>query len=242
MNNDISKKDKILSIAILSYFLGTIIAIVAVAGMKLPTQYLIMLFAQVFLVVGIICLYCSPKKDNNVIEMKGKKLLQFPIGWLLIFVGVIGIAAPVVTLLGVEEGPVIMYSASLGFIAMGVLEIGGYITNKKRALKICTYSITANVIGHEEHITEHRDEDGRYHSHTYRCETFEYEYLGKKFVYQSNGESHLRIGDTKIIYIDPNNPEVAFDISKNKELGIAFFSLGSIVGGAFMLICALSNL
>ena len=74
------------------------------------------------------------------------------------------------------------------------------------------------------------------------CETFEYEYLGKKFVYQSNSESHLSIGDTKIIYIDPNNPEVAFDISKNKELGIAFLSLGSIVGGAFMLICALSNL
>lgn len=242
MNNDISKKDKILSIAIVSYFLGTIIAIIVVAGMELPAQYIIMLFAQVFLVVGITCLYCSPKKDNNVIEMKGKKLLQFPIGWLLLFVGVIGIAAPVVTLLGVEVGPVIMYSASLGFIAMGVLEIGGYITNKKRALKICTYSITANVIGHKEHTTYHRNEEGFSYTHTYKYETFEYEYLGKKFVYQSNVESHLKIGATKIIYIDPNNPEVAFDISKYTEAVIAFVSLGSIVGGVFMLICAINNL
>lgn len=242
MNNDISKNDKILSIAIVSYFLGTIIAIVVVAGMELPAQYLIMIFAQLFLAVGILILYCMPRKSDEVIDIKEKLRVKFPIGWVLICVGLLGIIAPLATLLGADGGAVIMYSASGGFISIGVLVLRTYILDKKRMLKICNSKIQAKVIGHKEHTTYHRNEEGFSYTHTHKYETFEYEYLGKKFVYQSGVESHLKIGATKIIYIDPNNPEVAFDISKYTEAVIAFVSLGSILGGLLPLIVAIKGL
>jgi len=238
MNNDISKKDKILSIAIVAYFLGTIIAIVIVAGMELPSQYLIMIFAQLFLAIGIIILYCMPRKSDEVIDIKEKLRVKFPIGWVLICVGLLGIIAPLATLLGADGGAVIMYSASGGFISIGVLVLRTYILDKKRMLRICNTKILARVIGHKEH-TVYSTDDGR---RTYRYETYEYEYLGGKFVYQSKVESHLKVGATKNIYIDPNNPDVAFDISIYSEAVTWFVCLGSILGGLFPLIIAIKGL
>ena len=132
----------------------------------------------------------------------------------------------------------ILFLAGGAFILIGVIVMWKHLLNQKRMRKICNTKILARVIGHKEH-TVYSTDDGR---RTYRYETYEYEYLGKKFVYQSKVESHLKVGATKTIYFDPNNPEVAFDISIYSEAVMWFVCLGSILGGLFPLIIAIKGL
>ena len=211
----------IISILVLIYFFGSMIGIILTA--KINPAITLILFGQLFFVFGSIAFIASKNKMKDIF------LLLFPLigGGVMLAGGVMLSDDKELIDKLTEFAPLLLLILFL-FIGVGITI--STITKEIKAKNRCTAEVEAVVVDVKSRLSSGKNR------HRVYCPIFEYQYYGQTFqkspdVYTNVGVP--KIGDTKTVYINPNDPTDLY--IKNYSATILSLILGLLFTGFSLL-------
>ena len=218
-------KDIIISIIFLTWFIGSIVALLIFS--KINGYYTVMIFGQYFLVFGLIPLL---NKDS-------KNLIGIPFA----LVGLACIIIPYLMMhpetLDIQINwdiviPLLILSV---FIVAGILLIIIPIRKTKKLKEKCSIEVSATIIENEKTYDEGK---------ILYCPIYEFVFNGKKYSVMNNQYSNINIkpvGSIVNLKINPENPEEFLD---NRKIYIIPIIIGicSLLSSILAVIIILKNM
>ena len=218
----------IISIVFLAWFLGSIGAMFYYSQQKMGAM-IVILFGQLFFIFGLIAVISGiMNKDFQPIT------LIFPL------VGIGCLVGGSIFQFGSEAivkylNDALPYIFLCLFMIVGAsVVIGAYFTSKRKH-ETCTYCITATCV----------EVKSRYHkgSRTY-CPIYEIYFRDEMIQICNNvytNMNHIEVGETREVYLNPENPKEFFEPKEEKSTKIFMYVLGSafVAISAFALVMML---
>ena len=195
------KPNKIVGLLFLIWFFGSMIAMIYFSNKN--TYYSLMIFGQMFFVVGLMAVISTVK------EYKETKRFDINRIFLLLFV-IVGLGYMIIPFLILYQEKLnihVSFEQLMPFIILslfffvGLIMITIYVYKRKKLTSSELITVNASVVG----INKTYSDDG-----TLYAPILEYEFSGSKHKYESNSYSNfnvVNVGDIKEIKVNPLNPE-----------------------------------
>lgn len=211
--NKTSLKNKVLSVLFLTWFIGSIVAMIVFSNIN--EYYSIMFFGQYFIVFGLIPMFAGDKE----------KIIGIP----FLLVGAACIIVPFLMMHPEIFTTEINWDRVIAILMMSAFVIAGLcmtfipIIKKKQLEKVCTLKVCARVV---DYNSIRGDNGGRLYAPVY-----EFQFNGKDYKVSKEEYTNVNVVEKDTIVelmINPDNPEEYLDDFR--------FSIGIIIMGVLFLI------